>query len=175
MPYKDLNKRKEYSKKYHKKHYIENKDLYKKDPVEKSEYDKLYYLKNKEKRNIQKRIWQSNKLKTDLLFKLKYNLRARFTTALKGNYKIGSAVRDLGCSIEEFKQYIESKFQEGMTWENWGRYGWHIDHIIPISSAKTPEETIKLCHYTNLQPLWAKDNLSKGDKYLDTGDDKKES
>ena len=71
---------------------------------------------------------------------------------------------DLGCTIPELKQYLESKFQEGMTWENWGVHGWHIDHIIPLSSFDLTcrEQFLKVCHYTNLQPLWAKDNLSKG-------------
>ena len=72
----------------------------------------------------------------------------------------------VGLSSEELKIYIESKFLEGMTWENYGLHGWHIDHIIPLSSVKTEDEIIKLCHYTNLQPLWAKDNLSKHNKII---------
>jgi hypothetical protein len=70
----------------------------------------------------------------------------------------------VGCLSTELKEYLEKQFKEGMSWDNYGIYGWHIDHIIPLSSAKTEEELIKLCHYTNLQPLWAKDNLSKGSK-----------
>jgi len=68
----------------------------------------------------------------------------------------------LGCSFDYFKNHIESKFTDGMTWEN--RSKWHIDHIIPISSAKTEAEILKLNHYTNLQPLWAADNIRKGNK-----------
>jgi hypothetical protein len=68
----------------------------------------------------------------------------------------------VGCSPIFLKEHIEKKFTEGMSWSNRGLFGWHIDHIIPLSSAKTEEEIYKLCHYTNLQPLWVKDNLKKG-------------
>ncbi len=99
--------------------------------------------------------------------KLKHNLRNRLCVAIKKGYKSGSAVKDLGCSIEELKKHLESKFQPGMTWDNWSRVGWHIDHIKPLASfnLSNPEEFKKACHYTNLQPLWAKDNLSKGSRY----------
>ena len=70
----------------------------------------------------------------------------------------------LGCSIDFLKQYISNKFEKNMSWDNYGLYGWHIDHIIPLSSAKNKEELEKLCHYSNLQPLWAKDNLQKSNK-----------
>lgn len=70
----------------------------------------------------------------------------------------------LGCSWEQLRDYIENQFVDGMTWEN--RNLWHIDHIVPLSSAKTIEELEKLCHYTNLQPLWALDNMSKGAKLV---------
>ena len=98
--------------------------------------------------------------------RLKHNLRNRLCQALKNNQKVGSAVQDLGCTIEEFKTYLEAKFQPGMTWENYGLKGWHIDHIIPLDSFNltNEEELKKACHYTNLQPLWAEDNLSKGNK-----------
>ena len=72
----------------------------------------------------------------------------------------------LGCTIEECKTYLESLFKEGMSWNNHGLNGWHIDHIVPCSAFDLTkiEEQKKCFHYTNLQPLWAKDNLSKGDK-----------
>ena len=75
---------------------------------------------------------------------------------------------DLGCTIPELKQYLESKFQEGMTWENWGVHGWHIDHIIPLSSFDLADrdQLLTAFHYTNLQPLWAQANWSKGDRIL---------
>lgn len=68
----------------------------------------------------------------------------------------------VGCSFKELMVHIEKQFTEGMTWGNHGK--WHVDHIIPLSSAHTEKEIYKLCHYTNLQPLWAFDNLSKNDK-----------
>jgi len=68
----------------------------------------------------------------------------------------------LGCDYETFKKHIESQFIDGMSWEN--RNEWHVDHIIPVSSAKDEGEMILLNHYLNLQPLWATDNLSKGSK-----------
>jgi len=68
----------------------------------------------------------------------------------------------LGCSFEEFKLYLEKQFTKGMTWENAGQ--WHLDHIYPVSLATDEEELIKLNHYTNFQPLWAIDNIIKGNK-----------
>jgi hypothetical protein len=103
--------------------------------------------------------------KVDINFKLSNSLRSRLWHALKDNQKTGSAVKDLGCSIGEFKLYLESKFQPGMTWSNYSYRGWHIDHIVPISkfNLSSREELLKACHYTNLQPLWMQDNLKKGD------------
>ena len=70
----------------------------------------------------------------------------------------------LGCDYVCLVAHLESLFQEGMTWENYGKNGWHMDHVIPLARAKTEEELIPLLHYSNLQPLWAFDNLSKGDR-----------
>jgi hypothetical protein len=88
--------------------------------------------------------------------------------AIKNNQKIGSAVKDLGCSIEELKIYLESKFQEGMSWDNWSLKGWHIDHIKPLASFDLTDrnQLIQAYYYTNLQPLWAKDNMAKSDKII---------
>lgn len=68
----------------------------------------------------------------------------------------------LGCDFKQLKSHLESKFTNGMNWDNYGK--WHIDHIIPIASAKTEDEIVALNHYTNLQPLWAEDNIRKGAK-----------
>lgn len=120
---------------------------------------KLYFQENKSR--INEKIL--NKLKTNIYFKLGHNLRSRFRRALNGGYKTGSAVRDLGCSIEEFKKYIESKFKDGMTWENYGFNGWHLDHIIPLYNfdLTNREQLLKAVNYTNFQPLWSYDNFKK--------------
>jgi len=100
--------------------------------------------------------------RNDPQFKLRNILRSRLHTALKGNKKVGSAVTDLGCTIEFLKQYLESKFSPGMSWENHGE--WHVDHIVPLVAFDLTDrdQLVKACHYTNLQPLWREDNLRKG-------------
>lgn len=123
-----------------------------------------YYNQNKELINNRRKKYIYKK---DLNWKLRNRLRSRINKVIKGEAKGGSsAVKDLGCSIEEFKIYIESKFQLGMNWDNWSRHGWHIDHIKPLSkfNLKDREQFLLACHYTNLQPLWAIDNLRKSKK-----------
>lgn len=116
----------------------------------------------KRARIAKSRARDRERYKTDIKFVLTKRLRVRLRKALKGNYKKGSAIRDLGCSVDELKIHLESKFTKGMSWDNYGE--WHIDHIRPLSSFDlTDAEQLKqACHYTNLQPLWAADNLSKG-------------
>lgn len=96
---------------------------------------------------------------------LKDRLRQRLSKAIRGRYKSGSAVRDLGCSIEEFMEYIAAKFQPGMGWDNYG--SWHLDHIKPLYLFDLSDKNqLRLAvHYSNLQPLWAIDNSSKQHKY----------
>jgi hypothetical protein len=122
---------------------------------------KIYYKSNKTKINQ----YYNKKKHTDLQFKLCTILRSRLRLALKNNQKVGSAVKDLGCTIDELKSYLESKFQPGMSWDNWSIDGWHIDHIKPLASFDLTDrkQMLEACHYTNLQPLWAQDNLSKSD------------
>lgn len=110
---------------------------------------------------------RARKRRRDIQVKLAHNLRVRLRCAVGRGTKKGSAVRDLGCSVAECKAYLESKFQSGMTWENYGKDGWHIDHIKPLSAfdLSDREQLIQACHYSNLQPLWAVDNRRKSDKY----------
>ena len=86
---------------------------------------------------------------------------------MAGTSKSAATLELLGCSVEELKKHLENQFIKGMTWNNYGLHGWHIDHIKPCASFDlTKEEEQRKCfHYTNLQPLWAKDNLSKSNKY----------
>jgi hypothetical protein len=104
-----------------------------------------------------------------LNYKLSNRLRQRLCKAIDGNYKAGSAVNDLGCTVEQLKQHLESKFSPGMSWDNWRIDGWHIDHIKPLASFDLTDrkQFLEACNYTNLQPLWATDNLRKGDNILE--------
>lgn len=125
-------------------------------------------LSNLEKLELRKRKkeFEYKKRRSSLVYKIKGVLRSRLNQAIKNNQKVGSAVRDLGCSIEELKKHLESQFKLGMTWDNWSKSGWHIDHIEPLSSFNLtdPYQLKRACYYTNLQPLWAKDNLRKSNK-----------
>lgn len=106
------------------------------------------------------------KMKRNVLLKLKHTLRSRTNKAIKTkNFNKNSSFKEyIGCSAEELKSKLELLFLPGMTWENHSLFGWHIDHIIPLSSAETVDDLYKLCHYTNLQPLWREDNIRKGNK-----------
>ena len=125
-------------------------------------YKKAWYQENK------KRINQKNtqRKKVDLQYRLSCNLRSRLRLALKNSQKKGSAVRDLGCSVEELKKYLEAQFQSKMTWENWGKGDdkWHIDHIKPLSAfnLENREHLLQAVHYSNLRPCWQEENLRKG-------------
>ena len=117
------------------------------------------------KRNCE---YQKRRKNIDPLYRLRHCISTAICNSLKKyGYRKKSRTADiLGCSFEEFKSHIESQFVDGMSWDN--RNLWHIDHIMPVSMAKTEDEIIRLNHYRNLRPLWAKDNLSKSDKKLDT-------
>jgi hypothetical protein len=110
--------------------------------------------------------YQNERYKKDAFYATKHKLRTRLQSAFRVSswYKNTGTTKMLGCNYEVAFNHIEKQFIKGMNWEN--RTLWHIDHIIPLASAKTEEELIKLCHYTNLQPLWAEDNLKKGSKIL---------
>jgi hypothetical protein len=138
---------------------IKNK-IYERDKERILSVNKLYRENNKEKRNEHQRYRRLN----DPLHKLKHlmNSRLRVFMKLKNITKKNKTFEVIGCTPSELKKHLENKFTTGMCWDNQGK--WHIDHIIPLSSGKTEDDIIKLCHYTNLQPLWAIDNMKKGSK-----------
>ena len=129
---------------------------------EKAEYDREYRIRNADTIRKYKKEWE-NRNRTDPIFKLKRNLRRRIHHMIVGNRKSASSIELLGCSAEEFKSYLESKFQPGMTWENYGVRGWHVDHIRPCCDFDlTDASQQKQCfNYKNCQPLWEADNLRK--------------
>ncbi len=139
----------------------------KRNPLKMAKYKKRYYLKTKDKwlkynKNYKKTY--NKKYKKNPKNKLKERLRVRILRALKQNYKYSSTFQLLGCSIEFLKKYLKNKFKPGMTWKNHTVNGWHIDHIIPCCRFDLSKEfeQRKCFHYTNLQPLWAEENWSKG-------------
>lgn len=131
--------------------YVENNPNLFKDWIEKNKEHRRNYINN----------YNSNPIS-----KLKNSLRSRINELMNKKYNNPRTTNLVGCDYEFLINYIESKFINGMSWDNYGYYGWHLDHIIPLSSAKTEEELCKLFHYTNLQPLWAEDNLRKSNKIL---------
>ena len=169
-------------KKYYKKYHFENKEKrneYSKNfKKENPEYFKNWYENNKERRvKLNKEYYQKNKKrlykkvkkrrKTDPSFRMLNNLRRRILLSLKGNSKSKNTMILLGISNIEFLwSHLERSFKPGMTRENHGK--WHIDHIIPCASfdLSKPEEQVKCFHYSNLQALWAHENMSKGNKIL---------
>jgi hypothetical protein len=157
---------KEYNKKYRDKNKDKKYKLTEKQKLKKKAYTKKWLEENKEIVKIQKNKYKTEKIKNDVLFSLKHNINTSILYHLRscGYSKKSRTHEIIGCSFEDFKIYLESKFENWMTWENRGmyngefNYGWDIDHIIPISSALTEEDIIRLNHYTNLQPLCSKIN-----------------
>jgi hypothetical protein len=150
------------------------------------EYKKQYYVDNFESIQARERLYTVTGVRRDrnekwyskngleyytnrrrnIEYRLTKNLRTRLWKALKDNWKSGSTISDLGCSIAEFKEHLESKFKHGMTWNNYGR--WELDHIIPLSAVDLTDrdEFIKVVHYTNIQPLWRPENIAKSNKVV---------
>lgn len=127
---------------------------------------KKYYTKNKEKELSRNNHYTNTRKKIDPIYKLSCVSRTRLIEFLKVKKitKRNKTFNYIGCSPTFLKKYLEEQFVDGMSWNNHGK--WHIDHIIPLSSAETEEDIYRLSHYTNLQPLWAKDNLKKNGKIL---------
>jgi hypothetical protein len=188
---KNKEKTKEYSKQYDKFYYENNKEKISLKAKEYYDNNKQWRENNKEKISLKaKEYYQKNK-KPKMIPKgrnykkeyktriknpiniIKNNIRCLILQTFRNNgySKNTKTFKILGCTFEEFKNHLESKFESWMSWDNYGmynkelNYGWDIDHIIPVSSATSEEEVIKLNHYTNLQPLCSKINRNiKKDK-----------
>lgn len=176
--YREKNKEKlrEYKKKYYtnnkEKCYSKSRESKEKNKDKTKKYNKVYAQKNREKIREHKKKWRDSnpeyaktyskkRSESDPSFKLKKNIRKLIWQNITKNSYIKNKITEeiLGCTAEEFRTYIENKFEPWMTWDNYGlyngteNYGWDIDHIIPQSSAKDEKGVIALNHYTNLQPL----------------------
>lgn len=139
-----------------------------------NEKNKKYYDENKDIIFQKRKLYRKKRYSEDILYKLKEGLRRTISMCLikQGYTKQSRTHNILGCSYDDFKLYLENQFEDWMSWNNYGlydgteKYGWDIDHIIPLSSGKTEEEILKLNHYTNLRPLCSFINrVIKKDKY----------
>lgn len=144
---------------------LKNREWYEKNRDYAIVRSKEYRDANKSQINRKSAAYKLDREASDPLFKLKRRLRSLIYIKLRqGSYtKKSKTFEILGCEYDQFLEHISSKFSDGMSWENHG--DWHLDHIVPVAIAKTEEETIRLNHYTNFQPLWATDNLRKGATY----------
>jgi len=137
----------------------EMKKKYNKDNREKlSEYQRVY----RELNPLYNSEYQKNRRLVDINYRIMGNMRARLCNIIQNKTK--NTFDCLGLEIKEFKQYIESKFFDGMSWDNYGE--WQLDHIVPISNGKNENEICELNYYTNLRPLWKHENLIKSNKML---------
>ena len=180
---------KKYSKEYYQENSkeikIQHKKWEKEHKEETKKYMKKYYQVNKEQIKTKNKKWRENnkrkikkykqihkqqrnknirkRRKFDINFKISHNLRTRLYQAIKGLNKSKSTIQLLGCSISELKLHLEKQFKKDMTWDNYGYYGWHIDHIRPCRrfDLSKEKEQRKCFNYINLQPLWGKENLQK--------------
>lgn len=182
---KNKNQREEYNKRYRKEHkeeicrYMKEyrrknveeisrkaKEKYERNRIEICQQAREAYQENHDHIRKVKKAYRDRRIEKDILFKLRANIRGRLSYIVKlvKDNMDESSLDFIGCSVLELKKHIEKQFEPGMTWENHGE--WHIDHIVPLSAfdLTKKDHVIFACHYTNLQPLWAEDNLSKGAK-----------
>jgi hypothetical protein len=152
------------------KHYQNNKEKYlsrAKKRYEENRQELIEKACDYQKANLRKILKQrKSRMVDDDLYAIKERVRCLIKESIKKmNFSKNSKTSEiLGCSKNEFKAHIEKQFLKGMTWGN--RNEWHLDHIVPISTAKNQEDVIRLNHFTNLRPLWSKDNLSKSNKQI---------
>jgi hypothetical protein len=166
--YKKINKERDSAKKA--EWYQRTKILADQEKIDRKNRNREKWMNSRDldKYRQSRRVYINSRLKNDESFRILTRLRACLSQAISRNKNGKKAATEhlIGCSFKELKTHLESKFQPGMTWDNHSRTGWHIDHILPVSSfVLSTLEGQKACnHYTNLQPLWAKDNLRKGNR-----------
>lgn len=147
-----------------------NREYYRKNKEAKLISGRKSYKKNKHKYKKIKKDYRRRKIETDINFKISVSLRSRFKKMIFDGSTSSEFFTIKDAPI--IKKHLESQFKEGMSWDNYGKFGWHIDHIIPLSSFDlTDKNEIKIAfHYLNLQPLWAYENLSKGNNIPDNAE-----
>jgi hypothetical protein len=152
-----------YGKENRARRYAYLKEWRAKHPDKMRAIDRRYRNANKAQISAKKNAYVAIKVRTDPQFKLRRLLRCRLNDALNSNYKTGSSVKLLGCSVPALVLWLEAKFTPEMTWDNHGPV-WHIDHKRPLAAfdLSDPLQLAAACHYTNLQPMLALDNLQKG-------------
>ena len=136
-------------------------------PEKAKEISALWRVKHPDRAALCISKYHKQRRQKDPLYRFFQSIRSQAVRVVKQvglGKKPTNTFKWVGCTPEQLKAHIESLFLEGMTWDNYGKYGWHVDHIRPVSSFK-PEEWEQINHYTNLQPLWAEDNISKSNKY----------
>ena len=143
---------------------VKNSEYYKSHRQERIKYSRKHRLNNLKKVSQVSLAYKKKKMQEDPKFKLMCSLRNRLNVAIKQSSKAGSAVSDLGCSVDYLKKHFESLFSGSMSWDNWGKV-WQQDHIYPLSAARLEDRTefLAVNNWRNLQPLTVKDNLLKGD------------
>jgi DNA-binding XRE family transcriptional regulator len=160
-------------KTYKSKNYLKNRDIYlnksaenyKNNKSKKLAYAKQYQQENIKKILVYQSFYKAEKAKNNPSYKLALSIKASISATMR---RIGktkgkkSTLKFIGCSLEDLKIHIEKQFTQGMNWEN--RDQWHVDHIVPLATAKNEQDVIALNHFSNLRPLWAKENLQKGSK-----------
>ena len=144
---------------------------YSKDPdfiARRKEYDRIRKESGARKEYLKSNPQKSNKRNYDTPeYRVKNRLRQKIQICVRNKDWVPKHCLIIGCDLQTFRNHIESLFKEGMTWENYGPKGWHIDHIKPccLFDLLDPEEQKKCFHYTNLQPLWWHENIKKSNKY----------
>lgn len=160
------------SAQYKRSYYLDNAERCK-------ERARMWYRANKEKASARSKAWREKnyesyiaakrkRYREDIQYRIAEVCRCRIRMAIKGSPTNIGFYDILGATIPELRKHIESQFLPGMSWDNHGRFGWHIDHIIPCASfnLRDPDEQKKCFHYTNLRPMWWRDNIIKSDKVL---------